>query len=66
MKDELSSLGGRCGPKAMANRRMQEAYECAPGTKCQGIDACGGGTDPNIVAVGSCCGYNACYGISGE
>jgi hypothetical protein len=61
VEDKQSSLGGRCTFMANVQRELQTT--CA--TKCDGTDACGGGTDPNIIGDRSCCGVKACYGITG-
>lgn len=63
VEDSLSSLGGRCAPAVMAHRELQSTYDCLE--KCTGIDACNGSLDPIYIGYGSCCGYKACFGVSG-
>lgn len=63
VEDKKSSLGGSCISISKLHRGMKDTPACD--TKCTGEDACGGGTDPNIVGDRSCCGYRACYGITG-
>lgn len=55
-----SSMGGRC---TIVNLQRELQTTCT--MKCDGVDACGGGTDMNIIGDRSCCGYRACYGITG-
>jgi hypothetical protein len=49
----------------VTHRELQNTPVCA--VKCTGTDACdgSGGLDPNNIGVGSCCGYRACFGVSG-
>ncbi|KAL7508230.1 hypothetical protein ACHAXN_008534 [Cyclotella atomus] len=65
VEDDSSSRGGRCVPDVFAHRKLQTSNTPPCTTKCTGIGACGGGTDPNIVGAASCCGYRACFGITG-
>ena len=65
VEDALSSLGGRCAPASVVHRELQNTPACT--AKCTGADACdgSGGLDPSNIGVGSCCGYRACFGVSG-
>jgi hypothetical protein len=66
VEDELSSLGGRCAPRAVAGRELQNTPACT--SKCTGTDACKGVPPAVLANIGanSCCGYKACQGITGE
>jgi hypothetical protein len=60
VEDKQSSLGGRC-----LMDKVQRELQTTCTTKCEGTDACGGGTDPSIIDNRSCCGFKACFGITG-
>jgi hypothetical protein len=65
VEDGRSSLGGRCVPDVFDHRRLQYSKPACT-TKYTGVDACGGGTNVNLVAAGLCCGEKACFGITGK
>lgn len=69
VEDKYSSLGGRCALIASSRRGLQTSNTPACISKCTGVDACSGLSASFIadnIADGSCCGFRACKGISGE
>lgn len=63
VEDALSSLGGRCAPANVIHRKL---FNTTCTAKCTGDSACDGSLDPINIGDGSCCGYKACYGVSGK
>jgi hypothetical protein len=65
VEDELSSLGGRCAPRAVAGRELQHTPPCT--SKCSD-NGCTGLSQAviNNIGANSCCGEKACVGITGE
>ena len=66
VEDKLSSLGGRCTSSAIASRALQHTPACTE--KCTGVAACHGLTPEFIhfnIGENSCCGFQACIGITG-
>jgi hypothetical protein len=69
VEDKYSSLGGRCALIASSRRGLQTSNTPPCTSKCTGTEACLGLSASfiaNNIAEGSCCGYRACAGISGE
>ncbi len=63
VEDALSTLGGRCAPAAEVHRKL---FNTTCTVKCTGDRACNGSLDPSRIGNGSCCGYSACFGVSGK
>jgi hypothetical protein len=67
IEDRKSSLGGRCVSIESERRELQSTPTCT--AKCTGELACEGLSQDfvnNNIGAGSCCGYKACVGVSGE
>lgn len=65
VEDMSSTLGGRCVPVMSGERKLQTTCEikCTPASACEGLSQ---DFIDNNIGLGSCCGEQACVGVSGK
>ena len=65
VEDASSTLGGRCVPVMSRERKLQTTCEtkCTPASACEGLSQ---DFIDNKIGQGSCCGEEACVGVSGK